>query len=129
MDCTCNYSEPVYVASTKSGDVLQIYDSVESSENVSEWAKDNFVRAFDARGADDPNVQFRESVDICEQKRQIAIICALLDYNDLYTVSPEWTRSEYSMLIAWDMHNKFIISCITNVVNAWILIMAMSFRG
>ena len=26
MDCTCNYSEPVYVASTKSGDVLQIYD-------------------------------------------------------------------------------------------------------
>lgn len=25
---------------------------------------------------------------------------------DLYPVSPEWTRSEYSMLIAWDMHNK-----------------------
>ena len=24
----------------------------------------------------------------------------------MYTVSPEWTRSEYSMLIAWDMHNK-----------------------
>lgn len=81
MDCTCNYSEPVYVASTKSGDVLQIYDSVESSENVSERAKDNFVRAVDARGADNPNVQIRESVDICEQKRQIAIIRALLDYN------------------------------------------------
>ena len=102
----CQADSRVYVASTKSGDVLQIYDSVESSENVSEWAKDNFVRAVDAPGADDPNVQIRESVDICEQKRQIAIICALLDYNDLYSVSPEWTRSEYSMLIAWDMHNK-----------------------
>lgn len=73
MDCTCNYSEPVYVASTKSGDVLQIYDSVESSENVSEWAKDNFVCAVDARGADDPNVQIRESVDICEQKSKLQL--------------------------------------------------------
>ena len=41
--------------------------------NVSEWAKDNFVRAVDARGADDPNVQIRESVDICEQKSKLQL--------------------------------------------------------
>lgn len=73
MDCTCNYSEPVYVASTKSGDVLQIYDSVESSENVSEWVKYNFVCVVDARGADDSNVLIRESVDICEQKSKLQL--------------------------------------------------------
>lgn len=69
----CQADSRVYVASTKSGDVLQIYDSVESSENVSEWAKDNFVRAVDARGADDSNVLIRESVDICEQKSKLQL--------------------------------------------------------
>ena len=105
MNCKCNYSEPVYVVSTKGGDLLQIYDSVESSENISDWTRKNTVRAVDARGADDPNVQVRESAMISEQIRMTAIISELLNYNELYPVSPEWSRTKESMMIEWDAHN------------------------
>lgn len=85
------------------GNVYIIQSSQMDKMNKSK--EDNDIIVIDNRTSSNPSMQVRDSYRITDIDQQTQICKILVNYNATNSVSPEWNRTEASMLIEWKAHN------------------------